>query len=208
MAVRLLAARSSASVASARCDASSASTCSVRRAGEHRVDAASLIAICCLVRAPVRRRDCPSGWRLRWSPAARIGPVSRKEQIAPTRRGARTLAVLLPASPQRSPAARARSATVARRPASPRACATSRQIVAASSSRGASSSRSAPLMVIESRSGEREQPFGRAVQTPIIGGSSGGGARRKCALTIARNCGRRREVRAPAPPPPRAGPRG
>ena len=130
----------------------------------------------------------PDGWHLRWSPAARSRssrPASARLPNAVAAPG--RLAFSLRRAPRRSRAARARSATAAvrpqcRRPARPRA-----RSVAASSSRGCSSSRSAPLMVTDSRPGNANSHSTVPLTTPIIGGSLPAASRRKCALTMARN---------------------
>ena len=69
----------------------------------------------------------------------------------------------------------------------PVTAATSRQMSAASASRGVSSSRSAPLMVTDSRSWKANSHSTVPLMTPMIGGQPAGGAMRKCALTMARN---------------------
>ena len=84
---------------------------------------------------------------------ARVGPVARKVKIVESRarrRGACAFSSGVAAKVAR------RSRTICqggRSAGKPATCATSRQIVAASSSRDCSSSRSAPLIVIESRPG-------------------------------------------------------
>src|ERR1700730_15114636 len=65
--------------------------------------------------------------------------------------------------------------------------ATSCQSFCASISRGASSKRSAALIVIESRSAKVKSHSMVPFTTPMMGASPGGGSRRKCALTMARN---------------------
>ena len=65
--------------------------------------------------------------------------------------------------------------------------ATSAQIVLARSSLGVSIKRSPALMVTDNRPGKAKIHSTVPLSTPRIGGCSGGGATRKCALTMARN---------------------
>ena len=122
------------------------------------------------------------------------GPVAGQHQIAP--------GGLRPRGAWRSRAGVA--AKVARRSrtichggnglGSPATTATSPQSVRASVSRGTSSRRSAALIVIDSRPGKANSHSIVPLMMPMMGASPAGGSRRKCALTMARNSRRGRQI--------------
>ena len=70
----------------------------------------------------------------------------------------------------------------------PATAATSCHSFSAKISRGTSSKRSAALIVTDNRSGKANSHSIVPLTIPIIGASPGGGASRKCALTMAQNC--------------------
>ena len=99
----------------------------------------------------------------------RISPVAGKKQVFVSRDRRPAAARFVPAWPRRWRGARARSATAAVRPRRRAALQMSRQIACASSSRGISTSRSALLMVTDSRCGNANSHSTSPPTTPRIG---------------------------------------
>ena len=100
-----------------------------------------------------RRHGCRTGSHLRSSPAGRSRSSRRQEPDCPTPSARPAAWRSPPASPRRSRAARARSATAAGRPETPVTAHTSGQIVCASAARGVGHEPVRTLIVTDSRPG-------------------------------------------------------